>query len=350
MTNEQAKNYTRQLLQHYPFTYCPTLANKTTNRTPHKGDVVLFWNGSEYSHTGYVYATDSTRFYTIEGNTSGASGIIANGGGVCKKSYYTSSYSSSKFFRPNYSILVSAGIFKTTDAAINAIISIANNEVGYLEKRSNASLDNKTANAGSNNYTKYWRDIYSAYQAQPWCACFVTWIIQMAILYSGSTVVTTPSSTTTNTTTASTAKVGTYSSIGTWKNGTTDEIVYADTSRKVKVGSMNPYESTTCIGKLSGSYILIYKIDGTSHYKVGAVEYAGGISSSNAGTVKGTWKNGSTDEIVYADTSKKVKVGSLNPYEVCDCLGMCNGMYIVRYKIDGTSHYKVGLVAYSGGL
>ena len=33
------------------------------------------------------------------------------------------------------------------------------NEVGYLEKRSNYMLDNKTANAGYNNYTKYTRDI-----------------------------------------------------------------------------------------------------------------------------------------------------------------------------------------------
>ena len=27
----------------------------------------------------------------------------------------------------------------------------------------------------------------------------------------------------------------------------------------------------------------------------------------------------------------------------------CN-MYIVRYKVDGTSGYKVGLVEYNGGL
>ena len=60
--------------------------------------------------------------------------------------------------------------------AINAIIAIALAEVGYLEKATNANLDSKTTNAGSNNYTKYWRDIYPAYQGQPWCACFVTWV------------------------------------------------------------------------------------------------------------------------------------------------------------------------------
>lgn len=64
--------------------------------------------------------------------------------------------------------------------AINAIINIALAEVGYLEKATNANLDDKTANAGSNNYTKYWRDIYPAYQGQPWCACFVTWVFVIA--------------------------------------------------------------------------------------------------------------------------------------------------------------------------
>ena len=34
------------------------------------------------------------------------------------------------------------------------VISIALAEVGYLEKASNADLDDKTANAGNKNYTK----------------------------------------------------------------------------------------------------------------------------------------------------------------------------------------------------
>ena len=59
--------------------------------------------------------------------------------------------------------------------AIKILISIADAEVGYLEKKSNAQLDDKTTNAGTANYTKYWRDIKPEYQGQPWCACFVTW-------------------------------------------------------------------------------------------------------------------------------------------------------------------------------
>lgn len=43
----------------------------------------------------------------------------------------------------------------TPEAAIDAVIRIAQGEVGYLEKASAADLDSKTANAGINNYTKY---------------------------------------------------------------------------------------------------------------------------------------------------------------------------------------------------
>lgn len=43
----------------------------------------------------------------------------------------------------------------TSETAIDAVIRIAQGEVGYLEKDSAADLDSKTANAGINNYTKY---------------------------------------------------------------------------------------------------------------------------------------------------------------------------------------------------
>ena len=61
------------------------------------------------------------------------------------------------------------------DKAIDALIATAEKEVGYLEKSSNSQLDSKTGNAGYDNYTKYWRDVYPQYQAQAWCACFVSW-------------------------------------------------------------------------------------------------------------------------------------------------------------------------------
>lgn len=56
---------------------------------------------------------------------------------------------------------------------IEKVIDFASKEVGYLEKKNKSQLDNKTANAGSNNYTKYWQDMSASLQGQPWCACFV---------------------------------------------------------------------------------------------------------------------------------------------------------------------------------
>ena len=65
--------------------------------------------------------------------------------------------------------------------SINKLLEIAGNEIGYLEKASNDCLDSKTANAGMNNYTKYWRDLNAnGYQKQPWCLCFVVWCFVQA--------------------------------------------------------------------------------------------------------------------------------------------------------------------------
>ena len=50
--------------------------------------------------------------------------------------------------------------------AIDKLIQTADNEVGYLEKSSNSQLDDKTANAGMNNYTKYWLYIKNEYQGE----------------------------------------------------------------------------------------------------------------------------------------------------------------------------------------
>ena len=66
------------------------------------------------------------------------------------------------------------------DKNIEKLILIAKNEIGYLEKKSNIQLDDKTGNAGSANYTKYWRDIKPSYQGQPWCAGFVSWCFMKA--------------------------------------------------------------------------------------------------------------------------------------------------------------------------
>ena len=67
--------------------------------------------------------------------------------------------------------------------AIAKLVACAKSQVGYLEKKSNAYLDDKTANAGSNNWNKYARDIDNKYpnfyngkkNGYSWCDIFVDW-------------------------------------------------------------------------------------------------------------------------------------------------------------------------------
>lgn len=61
------------------------------------------------------------------------------------------------------------------------IIEIAMAEVGYKEKKSAAYLYDKTANAGSGNFTKYWSSMCPDYQGSAWCQCFVDWVFKTAM-------------------------------------------------------------------------------------------------------------------------------------------------------------------------
>ena len=99
----------KKLLKHWPYVYCPTLGVLfVKNANPKVGDIVIFKHGDTFTHTGFVTKVAGDRFWTIEGNTSGASGIVANGGGVCQKSYYNSNLPGTKFCTPDYSIVLSA--------------------------------------------------------------------------------------------------------------------------------------------------------------------------------------------------------------------------------------------------
>ena len=97
------KEKTEKLLKHYPYVYVPTLANLFTRyANPKVGDIVCFYRNGAFCHTGIVTMAGGDYFETIEGNTSGGSSIIANGGGVCQKSYFNSELPGTKFIRPNY--------------------------------------------------------------------------------------------------------------------------------------------------------------------------------------------------------------------------------------------------------
>lgn len=55
------------------------------------------------------------------------------------------------------------------------VLAVAAAEMGYLEKKTPLNLDSKQANAGYNNFTKYWRDLFPKFQGSPWCNAFVNW-------------------------------------------------------------------------------------------------------------------------------------------------------------------------------
>lgn len=73
------------------------------------------------------------------------------------------------------------------------------------------------------------------------------------------------------------------------------------------------------------------------------------IESGSDEPVK-TYQNGSTTEVVYADTACTKRIGSLDPRERCDCFGIFNDRAMVRYKVNGTNSYKMGFCKWLGGV
>jgi len=94
--------------------------------TPQKGAQVFFTKNGKSSgcyHTGIVYDVDNTYFYTIEGNTSSANTVVANGGCVAKKKYSISAYKNKVLFGyPKYE-LVSDVKPKTVDELAQEVIN-----------------------------------------------------------------------------------------------------------------------------------------------------------------------------------------------------------------------------------
>lgn len=73
-------------------------------KTPKIGDEIFFKTSTySYAHTGIVVDVTPTQVITIEGNTSGDSGVVYNGGGVFKKSYSINYSNIVGYGRPNYS-------------------------------------------------------------------------------------------------------------------------------------------------------------------------------------------------------------------------------------------------------
>ena len=73
---------------------------------PKPGDQIFFSrdNGASMYHTGLVEKVENGYVCTIEGNTSSAYGVVANGGGVSRKRYPLSYGQIGGYGRPDWSL------------------------------------------------------------------------------------------------------------------------------------------------------------------------------------------------------------------------------------------------------
>jgi len=91
---------------------------KAYYKSPQVGDQIFFNNGIKICHTGIVYKVAGNYVYTIEGNTSGASGVVSNGGGVAKKKYLKTYNRIDGYGRPKYDAEIVSNAATSTTSAI----------------------------------------------------------------------------------------------------------------------------------------------------------------------------------------------------------------------------------------
>ena len=146
-------------------------------KEPLPGSVVFFYSPSmgRICHVGIVESVEGNRITTIEGNTSGTQGD-RNGGECRRKTYNGFSVGGRNwingFGRP---------VYGDDTCTAQELLDVARGEIGYEEKASPNGLDDKHANRGSKNYTKYgqWYNNGKAL-SEFWCAEFVSWCFYMA--------------------------------------------------------------------------------------------------------------------------------------------------------------------------
>ena len=127
-----------------------------------------------------------------------------------------------------------------------------------------------------------------------------------------------------------------------YKNGSTSEIIYADTNCTKRIGSLNPWEQCYCYGVFNNRALVRYEVGLSGNYKVGFAKWVNGAKGDKDVNISNVFKNGKTTEPVYANTDCSLKIGSLNKWEQCDCLGIFNDRPVVLYQVGNTGNYKVG--------
>lgn len=145
-------------------------------KEPKIGAVVYFYGKTmgRVNHVGIVTQVKKNgnryEILTVEGNTSAGTGFSRNGGCVAAKSY---EFALNEVGNDNRINGFGYPQFDSNTCTVEEFIAVAKAEIGYVEKDSKKDLDNKGANAGSKNFTKYgeWYKNNGVY----WCQQFVSW-------------------------------------------------------------------------------------------------------------------------------------------------------------------------------
>ena len=156
---------------------------------------------------------------------------------------------------------------ETTTLSAEKVIKTAENELHYVEKRSNSALYDKRANTGNNNYTKYAADLYPSLQANAWCDMFVGWCVWTA---SGK-----------NKTVANKALCGGLGSAYTPTSASKYKSAGRWTTTDPKVGDQVFFRNSSRICHTG----LVYKVTDTNIYTIEGNTLAQASSSSNGGEV-----------------------------------------------------------------
>lgn len=138
--------------------------------------------------------------------------------------------------------------------------------------------------------------------------------------------------------------------INIYQNGSTSEVIYADTDLTKRIGSLNPREKCYCYGMFNGRPLVRYEVGNTGNYKIGFARWKGGVHNTGEVNITNQYHNGSTREDIFANTNCSMKIGSLDPGEQCDCLGLFNDRPVVIYRVNGTNNYKAGFATWKGGI
>ena len=145
-------------------------------KEPKVGAIIYFYGKTmgRVNHVGIVTRVKKNgnryEILTVEGNTSAGTGFSRNGGCVAAKSY---EFALNEVGNDNRINGFGYPQFDSDTCTVEEFIAVAKAEIGYVEKDSKKDLDNKGANAGSKNFTKYgeWYKNNGVY----WCQQFVSW-------------------------------------------------------------------------------------------------------------------------------------------------------------------------------